>query len=306
MKKQNSHLQQGFTILELIVVVAVIGLITSLTTDYMMNEGNQQRYKATQDRMKQIQYALIGDSSRTINNQPAFSGYIADTGIMPKYLRDLVSNGYCTDIAQLDKASCEATQNEWREAENWKGPYLQATGYQDIALADDKLITIPNFRDGWGNRNAENDHLNFGWQFDTQFENRAIKVASYGLNGEGIDDDAQSSEYLYEKDAMNLIHHSQLSGSKLDLVINNQTASADSMYCLQANYVDGSQKVVDLKDSKSIPAATVFGKVHVTGLKKQSVNQQCDNAKHYAGIKSRDFYSHNLFSASSKVEIAIN
>lgn len=306
MKTQSRNLQQGFTILELIVVVAVIGLITSLTTDFMMNDGNQQRYKATQERIKQIQYALIGDSSRTINNQPAFSGYLVDTGVMPKYLRDLVSNGYCTDAVKLDQASCEAGQAEWRQVDNWKGPYLQATSYQDIRIGEDSLITIPVFRDGWANRNVENDHLNFGWVFDTEFENRAIKLASYGLNGEKLEDDVNSSEFMYEKDVMMLIHYSQILGADLGLSVSNKTGQADSMFCLKATYADGSEQLVDLKSQKVIPAAKVFGKVKVAGLKKAAVTSACDLAKTYAGIEEYSFYSHNLFSASSGVEIAIN
>lgn len=309
MKQQLQHAikpQQGFTILELIVVVSIIGLITSLATDYMMNQGNHERYKTTQERLKQIQYALIGDSSRTINNQPAFSGYLFDTGIKPKYLRDLLSNGYCTDATKIDQAACQASQAEWRQANNWKGPYLQATAYQDVQIDENTLITIPVFRDGWANRNAEQDHLNFGWNFDANFENRAIKIASYGLNGAALQDDKKSADYLYEKDMMSLIEFNQIKGANLTLSIINNTKQDNARYCIKARYADGSEEFVELQNKATIPAAKVFGYVELAVLKKQSNNASCQIAEPLNGFEKTGLYSHNLFSASSPISLAIN
>lgn len=305
-QKSMKTLQQGFTILELIVVVAIVGLLTSLATDYMVNEGNQGRYKATQERIHQVHYALVGDSSRTINNQPAFSGYLADTGYKPKYIRDLLSNGYCTNVKALEKSSCDAAQAEWREVANWKGPYLQATSYQDVMISDETLVTIPVFRDGWGNRSPESDHLNFGWDFQPNFENRAMRLSSYGLNGVGRDDDPQSSDYLFEKDQFTLIGDAQLMGAPLKVALEKGAAVKSAMYCLKAEYTDGSEQRVDLATQNEIPAASVFGKVHVTGLKKNAKGDSCEQAVQYSGIGPYDFYSHNGFSASSTVQIAIN
>ncbi len=307
MKTQLLKIQRGFTVLEMIVVIAVIGLVTSLTTDYMMNEGNQKRFELTQDRIKQIQYALVGDSSRTINGQPALSGYLADTGVMPKYIRDLVSNGYCTDDAtQIDRASCEAASAEWRETENWKGPYLQASSYEDIKISEEAFVTIPVFRDGWGNRNADSDYLNFGWAFDPQFENRAVKIASFGLNGELMEDDKNSSEYLYERDLMILVDYNQVKGTELSLKIDNQTTQTNSMFCLKAVYANGDEQLIDLASQTAIPAAKVFGTINVSGMKKAGINTGCEKAQAYSGLKPQEFVSHNQFSSASQIDILIN
>jgi prepilin-type N-terminal cleavage/methylation domain-containing protein len=303
---KNIHSQKGFTILELIVVVSVLGLITTLTTDYMVNDANQKRFNETQKRIQQIQYALIGDSSRTLNNQPAFSGYLSDTGIMPQYLRDLLSNGYCTDSQSLDKKACQNSNAEWREVKNWKGPYLQSTTFNEVFDNENNLIAkIPVFRDGWGNREVENDHLNFGWEFNSKFNNEFIRITSYGLNGIGTKDEPSSSDYVYERDVIIDIPYSRVKGAEIPVNIANNTNLPNSNYCLKVTYSDGSEQMIGLEKNTNIPAASIYGNVNISGVIKKSTNDTCMASKQYKGIKPKMLFAHNLFQ-TYPITFAIN
>ncbi len=309
---QKATAEKGFTVLELIVVVGILALITSLSTKYMVKETNDARQNYTLKRIDQIRYAIIGDSSRTLNGQPAFSGYIADTGAMPKYLRDLVSNSYCTDVTFRDKQACVGAGKEWREAANWKGPYLQAISYKDITDdAGNVIASIPVFRDGWGNRQrddvpaaASGDNLNFGWDFRvTPDAQDVIRIASLGLNGTSKDDRA-SSKFQYERDVSSVITRFQVGGASVNVNVINASLEGDESFCLKVTYRDGTSEFVDLGREAVIPAGKIFGDVRIIGLIKKKDQPACETASIYQGIGELDYFAHNLFH-SGKLDLLI-
>jgi prepilin-type N-terminal cleavage/methylation domain-containing protein len=174
--------QTGFTLLELIVVISLLGLVTSLASDFVINETNQQRFETTKQRLAQIRYAIIGDTSASLNGQPIISGFIADTGKLPESIRQLITpEEYCTDFSIAIEADCTAAGESWRETvDNWKGPYLTATGYT--------VDNTPVFVDSWGNTCGQAE--NYGWNFST--DSNGIKLQSLGL-GNLFDSDSSVS-----------------------------------------------------------------------------------------------------------------
>lgn len=95
--KQDIKLKaQGFTLLELVVVVAVLGLIASLATEFMVEQTNQQRYEITKKKRNTIRTAM--------------HRYYADIGSFPSDLKQLVECSGCT---------------------NWKGPYLLDVDFEE-------------------------------------------------------------------------------------------------------------------------------------------------------------------------------
>lgn len=137
MRPTQRPLEQGFTLLELIVVVALLGLITSLATDYAVEQTNQQRYTTTQQRMAQIQYAIAGDASRTLNGQPDISGFYADMGRLPVTLAELIQAPIDCNADIAGDQACPATFSAaLGRTIGWNGPYIDAA----IVAAD-----------GWGN-----------------------------------------------------------------------------------------------------------------------------------------------------------
>ena len=93
-KLSLSH-QQGFTLLEIVLVLFLLGLMASSTLFLTQGVEDQTKYDETKHRLKMIRTAIIGDSSRTINGHPEVSGFAADMGRLPECLRELLSQRYC-------------------------------------------------------------------------------------------------------------------------------------------------------------------------------------------------------------------
>lgn len=226
--KQHKH-QNGFTLLELVVVVAVLGLIANLATEFVGQTTNQERYETTKARQSMIREAILGNPSATQNGEVQVSGFIADTGSAPEYLIELITQKYCknTDAVYTNEADCEAASSGgWNSSiEGWNGPYLYGYDLEKVYNTDDSLKhTLNTFRDGWGNTSSAwadgsdtsaqlevKDVFNFGWSYYTSSND--IYLLSAGLDGKKDPEDSDnplqattlqqksySDQNLYEQD----------------------------------------------------------------------------------------------------------
>ncbi|WP_415892324.1 prepilin-type N-terminal cleavage/methylation domain-containing protein [Neptuniibacter sp. PT8_73] len=190
--------QHGFTLLELVVVVAVMGLIASLATEFVVQDSNQERYNSTRTKVKSIRDAIVGQPNLSSNGEVQVSGFIADTGRLPNSLLELLMGEYCPDPQKLhDQAACGAS---WEVIEGWKGPYLVdyhlvegAFDQGTSTTSDDVEVQYPVYRDAWGNTSQawseatdssdtklEEDIRNSGWRFNV--DSGDISVISAGLD----------------------------------------------------------------------------------------------------------------------------
>lgn len=223
MKNWNRKRQNGFTLLELIVVVAVLGLVTSLATSMVIEDSNQKRFELTKQRLADIKYAIVGNVRHAINGTPVLSGFYFDVGRLPESLTELLYQ--CRDasgvgLSLFDQASCEATAgNVWTV--DWKGPYLN-----DVDTASGLRV----YQDGWGNSGG----VNFGWQFDNSTYAGSLVVQSLGLNQ--TSGGANTWENDYPGDSTILVHA-------------NETARIDYLKGLTSTYnlcVNTASKKIDL------------------------------------------------------------
>ncbi|AGA89485.1 prepilin-type N-terminal cleavage/methylation domain-containing protein [Thioflavicoccus mobilis 8321] len=193
--------QQGMTLLELLVVIALMSVVGFMALSQVGDDLNQARYEDTRNRLEMIRKAIIGDTSRTLNGQPEIRGFVADMGRLPANLQELIEREFCSNPV-LGQAACtgaetwtsmpayahDATAGLWA---GWNGPYLNASPESDY----------PRFRDGWGNDNGSND---FGWVFNDSGGAGPLLVQSTGMDGTagGSDYDADypptGSETLIE------------------------------------------------------------------------------------------------------------
>lgn len=221
----NGFCQSGFTLLEMVLVLFLLGLMASTTL--MLSEGveDQAKYDETKNRIMLIRKAVIGDSTRTINGNPEISGFVADVGRLPNDLRELTELAYCLTADFDDEATCTAAGKTWYEQpvysifyqcsdpiylnetdcttngetwdpnqENmsvgWNGPYIQVNPERDGSL---------KLRDAYGNSGDDSegdasDARNAGWSF-TNTAN-TISYNSKGFNLTDAADDVVANDII--------------------------------------------------------------------------------------------------------------
>lgn len=194
-KDKNS--EQGFTLLELLMVVAILSAVAWMALGTVTNDMGQVRYEDTRNRLNAIRKAIIGDTSRTLNGGPQISGYVADIGELPSELNALIQKDYCPDHPEIDNSTDCATAGEtWEDSRptytynstygiwaGWRGPYLNAA----------ELTDYPKFLDGWGNND---DSGNFGWTYIPDFpDSGELTVQSLGMDGVSDNDGGGTGDY---------------------------------------------------------------------------------------------------------------
>ncbi len=171
---QTKQTQQGFTLVELLLVILVLSSLALATTFLVDGIGNQSRFDETKTRLQQIRQAIIGDTRRTLNGQPELRGYVADMGRLPVDLTELIEIGgqdawglsavIASDLSPVVTISLNA---------GWRGPYLDTLPDSDGTR---------RFRDGWGNGDLSS--VNYGWSFGVDISGvSGITVQSYGADG---------------------------------------------------------------------------------------------------------------------------
>ena len=119
--------------MELIVVIALIGILTSVGVNIVIRTLEAQKADATLSEMKALKRAITGDASVVSSGRRSEFGYFGDMGQMPVTLLNLLVKGSQPSLTNNSKYGITF---------GWGGPYL-SKGFEDD----------PNtaFEDSWGN-----------------------------------------------------------------------------------------------------------------------------------------------------------
>ena len=164
MNPRNITRHNGFTLVEILVVMLILVAMASVTIETTSELAFQNRYEVTKDRYEKIKRAIIGRPDVLINGQPDISGFVADMGRLPNNIRELLDQNYCSVNRTVDETTSGTAEDDcnfitpasWVTQNNWNGPYLSITKAVTDAAA---------FPDGWGSESASVTDLNYGWEF---------------------------------------------------------------------------------------------------------------------------------------------
>lgn len=192
MTKLNKN-HAGFSLIELLVVITLMGLLAATAAAFVNTLSEQERndipYDLTKLRQNQIRHAIIGDTTRTLNDEPMLSGYVADMGRLPANINELITLGTqppYTEIPLYDAISGYTPITGVPEvlAAGWRGPYL-------MSAPEGAFRT---FRDGWATQSNPVSPSNFGWLVRlipetpacTTVPNSCTEIAIQSLGADGL------------------------------------------------------------------------------------------------------------------------
>ena len=105
--------KNGFSMMEMIIVIGIIAILASLITPLAVNYISQKRYDVCNDELKIIKQAIIGDPTLVEGGTRSSFGFVGDLGQLPAILDDLITQG---------------AMPSWNPASNvyfgWRGPYI--------------------------------------------------------------------------------------------------------------------------------------------------------------------------------------
>ena len=119
--------------MELIIIIALIGILTSVGVSIVLRTLEAQKADSTLLEMRALKRSITGDSNVLINGRRSEFGYYGDMGIMPASLSDLLNKGSQPSLTN---------NTTYFITYGWGGPYLSK------ALQDDPTASIS---DSWGN-----------------------------------------------------------------------------------------------------------------------------------------------------------
>lgn len=176
----------GFTLLEMLIVVAALAATAALAFAAVGNRDDQLRFDLTQQRLQALRSAMIGPA---LDAGTGLAGFAADNGALPGSIEELLSSTRDAFAARapvfdklpdgdgLDAGSDTVALTTHPLLKGYRGPYID--------LAPGSSV----YRDGWSNGNGIDDPSdasfdpNHGWAFTAFSATGPLRVASLGRNG---------------------------------------------------------------------------------------------------------------------------
>ncbi|MCD6248706.1 MAG: prepilin-type N-terminal cleavage/methylation domain-containing protein [candidate division Zixibacteria bacterium] len=147
--------QNGYTLIELILVLVIIGIITTVGLNSLTEVNQTNRFEETRFEMDRLAAAIVGDPSLVSGGVRTDFGYVGDVGSLPLNLNALTTNpgGYATwsgpyygDEFSTDGSSASFKLDAWGRAYTYSGgTTITSTGgattlTRNLAINTDDLL----------------------------------------------------------------------------------------------------------------------------------------------------------------------
>ncbi len=183
-------LRRALTLVELLVVLTILAIMTTIAvtmTDSLVDQG---RYESTQRTLENMQVAIFGKLSAT---ETEVAGFLSDTGRFPRAYLTADGTVQATelwaqpgDLVNFGLYSSVGDDTEIKLLAGWRGPYLQ----MPINLTNSGKSPLDwKLQDGWGNPlggwvlNPQNQAVFVPWAANQNIVNIASAGGSENFAG---------------------------------------------------------------------------------------------------------------------------
>jgi general secretion pathway protein G len=112
--------QEGFTLIEILMVILLVAIVSVVATDVISDTANEARFEQTVQKLNQIRDAMIGNPNLRENGARTSFGYLGDVGGIPTLAQGIAA---LTTNPGVPVAGY-AINSTVRIGIGWNGPYL--------------------------------------------------------------------------------------------------------------------------------------------------------------------------------------
>jgi prepilin-type N-terminal cleavage/methylation domain-containing protein len=127
----KNRAQSGYTLIELVVVLVIIGIITAVGLRSLTEVNETGRFEETRSEMDRLAIAICGDPTLVSGGARSDFGYVGDVGALPPNLDALTSNpgGYATwDGPYISNEFSDGGATDWFKFDGWGIAYIYSGG----------------------------------------------------------------------------------------------------------------------------------------------------------------------------------
>lgn len=162
--------QGGFTLIEIVMVIVIIGILAGMATMKMMTGIETAKHEATRSELNELARAIAGNAAVYAEGARTDFGYVGDVGALPPSLDALAVNpGYST----------------------WDGPYMsgnfESLGFRKDAWNVDYIYSDTLLRS-----------VGSGSNIDKVFASSSADLLSNSISGYILDADVNAPGAIYD------------------------------------------------------------------------------------------------------------
>lgn len=128
--------RRGFTMLEMIVVLAILAVLTGIAVRSLEPVSQQARVDATQKTLDEIRSSIVGPQNLSGDVTTSTASFVADVGRLPVSLDELFLN--VNGLPAYHASALAGDDADVSLPRGWRGPYMRLP------------IGATALRDGWG------------------------------------------------------------------------------------------------------------------------------------------------------------